>query len=181
MDKNEIKCVTNCYQPLKNNANVSRILHPFIGLFRYETTKKENICGVNNFIQNKFMECNANTPQNNNIVDTLRNPIQPLNYLLIYYNLGNIDEVIKYINKNIDILFLTKIRILDYTYMTYKIELQRDITKWISLMTSILNEYTLSEEILVKILKKIEKYDLNIKNYPFNLLLKIKKYLDNNI
>ena len=83
---------------------------------------------------------------------------------------------------NNDILTLTKSRLLDLTYLTYKDDIDRDTNKWIELIKVIFDNNTIKDEIIVKILKKItEKYDFNKKKYPFNLLLKIKKFLDYNI
>ena len=178
MDKD--KCITSCYKIDKINRG--NMIHPFFNI-TYLEKDYEGICGINNFKNNIFFrKCDGSGERDIDIKYSLTNPINPEQYLSAYYGLKNIDEIINYIKMNSDILLLTKSRLLDLTYLTYKDDIDRDTNKWIELIKVIFDNNTIKDEIIVKILKKItEKYDFNKKKYPFNLLLKIKKFLDYNI
>jgi len=165
---------------VKNDINT--ILHPFISVTENDKSNKDQgRCGSN---YNKLFtqQCTAETPTVNNIIDSIKNPIEIKNYLSVYFKLSNIEEIIKYIKDNIDLSTNMKSRILDFTFITYKDDIENEPILWTELIKTIFDNFSLSDDIIIKILKKIiKKYDLDNKNYPFNLLLKIKKFLDYNI
>jgi hypothetical protein len=182
------KCITNCYKIIDTNR---RYLHPFLGI-NIDKTKKENasICVKQKFTNtNNFIKyCEPINKYENNVINVIKNIIDPTEYLSLYYKLNNIDDIIEYLKKNKQISIYTKIRILDLTYIKYGENIENDILKWIDLLKIILDE-NLSDKTeltfgksIVDVLKKLkDNPELNTKNYPFNLLLKFKKYLDNNI
>ena len=139
-----------------------------------------NYCVQKNFNNSLIKKCTQEDPVNITIHSSLSNPIKKNNYLKNYYNLNSIDEIIKYINGN-NLLFSTKNRLLDFTFITYYDTIQQNIDKWIELIKTLFNEYKLTDLNATKVLKKITKKFNNYNDYPLNLLIKIKKYLDNNI
>jgi hypothetical protein len=174
------KCITNCYKFMDNNQ---RYLHPFLGIGIVENNTFDNICIKNTFKDstNYLTACDSNVEYENNILNVIKNIIDPTEYLLLYYKLKNIDDIIEYFKKNKQISIYTKIRILDLTYIKYAEDIENDILKWIDLLKLLLDE-KINDKLITNILKNLKNDpELNIKNYPLNLLLKIKKYLNNNI
>jgi len=173
--------MTNCYNITNKNRE---LLHPYIGLMAIpEFNQKNNsVCVKTNYVKNLLMHCTSATSIDNNVLNSIKHPIKPEDYLFVYFGLENIDQIIMYINNNIDMSTNMKSRILDFTFMKYKDNIENDTIKWTELIRTIFNNRNLSDDIIIKILKKIiKKYDLDTHNYPFNLLLKIKKFLDYNI
>jgi len=178
MEKNR-SCITNCYS-VKNQTNP--ILHPFVSVIALREDKKnQGVCGSN---YNKLFTqaCSASTPVVNNVTDSIKNPINIEDYLSVYFGLNTMEDIIKYINDNIDMSVNMKSRILDFAFISYKDDIENEPLQWITFIKTLFNDTSITDDMIIKILKKIiKKYDLDIKNYPFNLLLKIKKFLDYNI
>jgi len=182
MDKKE-KCITNCYEI--NKTENQKMIHPFIGIKMFEKPETRDVgkCGINKISNySYFGDCNKNTPYENNLQDSIKVPMEPENYLQLYFNIQNIGELIKYISINKEMLQSTKSRLLDFAYITYGNNIENDIINWTSLIKTVFDSNLIKDEVIIKILKKINsKYKFNKNNYPFNLLLKINKFLDYNI
>jgi cobalamin biosynthesis Co2+ chelatase CbiK len=169
-------CITNCYTEDKGNF---AIFHPFLGIISINDPTN-NYCVKKNFNDNLIKKCTQEDSVNITIHSSLLNPIKKNNYLKNYYNLNSIDDIIKYINGN-NLLFSTKNRLLDFTFITYYDTIEQNIDKWIELIKTLFDEYKLTDLNTTKVIKKIKNKFNNNNDYPINLLIKIKKYLDNNI
>jgi hypothetical protein len=178
--ENKKSCITNCYNILTDKAGHNFILHPFLSII---SKKNSGVCGIDDYALNSvFMVCDSKTPYSNEPINSFKNPINPEDYLSSYFGLKNMDDIINYMKKNDDLLVQSKSRILDLTYIKYKDAIETDIIKWIELIKVLFKNDEIEDKTIVKILKTInKKYDLNKKNYPFNLQLKIKKFLAYNI
>ena len=175
-DKEKDICITKCYT---ENQDEYILFHPFLGLLNI-SDPTNNYCIKKHYDTNYAKKCTQDDPIKITLHSALTNPIGPKDYLKNYYNLNNIDEIIKYIDGN-NLLFSTKSRILDFTFLTYYDTIEHNIDKWIQLIKCLMNEYELTDINTTKIIKKIKnKFNKN-SEYPINLLIKIKKYLDNNI
>ena len=169
-------CITNCYTESQGNF---LMFHPFLGLINIPDPTN-NYCITQNYHDNFVKKCTQNDPVNISLHSALSNPIKPKDYLKNYYNLNSLDDIIKYVNDN-NLLFSTKNRLLDFTFITYYDTIEQNIDKWLELIKTILNDYKLTDINASKLIKKIKDKFNNQSNYPINLLIKIKKYLDNNI
>ena len=169
-------CITNCYTENKGDF---ALFHPFLGITNIIDINN-NFCVKKNYDNNFLKKCTQDDPVNITLHSALTNPINPINYLKNYYNLNNLDDIINYINGN-NLLFSTKSRIFDFTFITYYHTIEHHIDKWIQLINSLFNDYNLTDLNTTKIIKKIKNKFNNNSEYPIKLLIKIKKYLDNNI
>lgn len=179
-NKNET-CITKCYTEKENDFI---IFHPFLGL-NVLNVIDTNYCVSKSYTNKKnifFSDCDKTTPIEINIHDNITNPIKPENYLKFYFKLNSINDVIKYINDS-NLLLSTKSRIFDFTFLEYNNNLLENIDKFIELFKLCLPEFSnIDDNIIIKLIKKIKSsFELNKIEYPFNLLFKIKKFLDNNI
>jgi hypothetical protein len=173
---NDNICVTNCYT--ENQGNFP-IFHPFLGILLI-SDPTDNYCIKKNYDNNFIKKCTSNDPVNISLQNALSNPIKPNDYLKNYYNLNSIDEIIKHISEN-NLLFSTKNRILDFTFVTYYNTIEQNIDKWIELIKILFIDYKLTDINALKVINKIKNKFNGKSEYPINLLIKIKKYLDNNI
>jgi len=180
--ENKKSCVTNCYNALPNKSGEKLILHPFLSIINLHKNHL-GVCGIDDYAFNTvILKCDSKTPYSNEPINSFKNPINPEDYLSSYFGLKNMDDIINYIKQNDDLLVRSKSRILDLTYIKYKDAMETDIIKWIELIKVLFKNESIEDKIIVKILKKInDKYNLDKKNYPFNLQLKINKFLAYNI
>lgn len=191
MNKNniELKCLSPCYN-FKNNPG-KELIHPFIGLSSFNLESNTKIClsDYNKIDNTTILNCkpkdstiDIQTSSNNtfDIVNTLMSPIKTIQFLSVYYNINDISDVVNYFKTHINLIEYSKIRILDLVIFTYNMTFEIEINNWIELLQIIYNNNKLTEQIIIKILKKIQnKYDLNNeKIYPLDFYLKIKKYLE---
>lgn len=179
MNNKNDTCITKCYTDKENDL---LFFHPFLGLSLLQNIDN-NYCVSNSYKnENLFKKCDTNTEININIHDNITNPIRADNYLKFYYKLNNIDDIIKYINDN-KLLLSTKSRMFDLTFLEYHENLDINIDKLIELVKICLPEISnIDDNIINKLIKKIKsRFELNNIEYPYNLLFKIKKFLDNNI
>lgn len=181
------KCISKCYREnLKEER--SYFIHPLLGL--YSVTNDVNSYCIGQYLMpnsnNMQMKCTKSVESSNDIVNALNIPIKPNNYIQLYYSFNCVNDVIKHFQNNTNILLLSKNRIVDFALIGFKDTFDNDIDKWTELIKiSFQNEYNenrMTDEIILKIFKKIfKKNEIDEKYYPFNLLLKFKKFLDYNI
>jgi hypothetical protein len=180
MNKNYNECITKCYSEKEGDFI---IFHPFLGI-NYIQYVNDNYCIGKEYSNESSLikKCNKDDKINNNIDNCMITPIKPHNYLKFYYKLNSIDEIINYIKLN-SLLFSSKSRIFDFTFISYSDTIENSIDKWLFLIKACFPEHNnLSDTIIIKIIKKIKiNYSKKINQYPLNILLKIKKYLDYNI
>jgi hypothetical protein len=103
------------------------------------------------------------------------------NYLKSFYDIENLDDVIKYFKINVQLLKKTKKRIVDFAYIMFKNNIKYEYDKWIEIIKLCYNNMNYSDEKIIKSMDfVISKYDFDIKSYPFNFVSKIKKNIINN-
>jgi hypothetical protein len=179
MNSENDKCITNCY----NEENELLLVHPFLGIKTVNNPNSDkNYCIRDNYNYHKLlMECNNKTDIDINIKNTIKTPIQPNNYLKSFYDIKNLDDVIKYFKINVQLLLKTKKRITDFAYIVFKNSIKYEYDKWIEIIKLCYNNMNYSDEKIIKSMDYImSKYDFNIKSYPFNFVSKIKKNIINN-
>jgi hypothetical protein len=168
------KCITSCYTELEGKQ--FNIFHPFLGLYNV-TDLTQQYCASSSYDGNLLKKCDDDK-FDISVYNALTNPIKIDNYLKYYYNIKSLDEFIIYI-KNNNLIFSTLSRIFDFAFITYYKSIEKSIDKWIDILIIIFPDKNITNIIASKIIKKI-KYKFNQSSkYPLNLLLKIKKYLDN--
>jgi hypothetical protein len=180
MDSENDKCITNCYNDEKDDLI---FVHPFLGLIVLDYQQNDsNYCFKNNYNNNKlFMWCDDQTSYNMDIKNIIKNPIHSNNYLKLFYDIENLDDLIKYLKINIQLLLKTKKRIVDFAYIVFKNNIKYEYDKWIEIIKLCYNNINHSDEKIIKSIDfVISKYDFDIKSYPFNFVSKIKKNIINN-
>jgi len=177
MDKKH--CISDCYD-INPDVNERLFLHPFLGPMVVGKDKKTVCCKYDFENEILLVKCDENTSIEKDPINSFKNPIKPENYLSSYFQLKTMDDIIEHLKKNDDLTFEYKSRLIDFTFMTYKDDIEKNIIKWIELI-KVLFDDGYGDKLIVKVLKKINSNKLDNNNYPFNLLLKIKKFLEYNI
>jgi hypothetical protein len=171
------KCITGCYTELQYKDKDFFVFHPFLGLYDVKDLTQQ-YCASSSYDNNLLKKCNDDDNYDISVYNALTNPIKINNYLKYYYNIKSIDEFIEYI-KNNNLIFSTLSRIFDFAFITYYSSIDKSIDKWIIILTIIFPDNNITDIIASKVIKKIKSKFNQSSKYPLNLLLKIKKYLDN--
>lgn len=172
---NENSCITKCY---KKSIHDQYFIHPFLSI--YDIIGNSSYC-IPKFYTNKDsfrMNCNNSTKTDINIENTLNVPLHPTSYLYLYYNFNNISDVIRYLRNNVNINIYTISRIIDFALITYKDTFDDDIDKWIEIIRIIYDKSIITDEVIIKGLKKIfKKEEPNELSYPYNFIDKFAKII----
>lgn len=174
------QCITKCYKNDINNPEFG-ISHPFMGVHSFQN---DNFARCANKYYNKNMtaKCDKNTVPQINIENALNVPIHPTNYLSLYYNIHNISDVIRYIRDNPELMIQSRIRLIDFALLSFSETFDDDVDKWLLIIHLLFPNDNVSDDIIIKIFKKIFKaQEIIAENYPFHFLPNVNKYLKRNL
>lgn len=178
-------CITKCIN--NNKSNKITLFNPFIGLLHYTNSgNMSGLCVGKNYNEkaNK-MVCDDNTKIDIHIKYALKNPIQPHDYLEVYYELTTIQSIKDYLNQRVDINYYTKMRIFDYIcykYFTDNDDFKKNIRHFLDIVKYMLELEmdNTHDELIIDTLKQIKEKHFSSYQLKKNLLdiikLKILNY-----
>lgn len=169
-------CITDCYRKSEF------IIEPFTGILiiKSDIGLKHDICIPKMVSDELLLKCSAESEFDINPLNAIKNPIYPVDYINVYYNLHSLSEIIQYFKQHTNLSFYTSERIIDLIIISNKYKINENIEQWTELIKLILKIVD-NDTMIIKVLKKVfDKYNNEIdlaNRYPLNILTKIKKYL----
>lgn len=170
-------CITKCN--ISDEKDIW-IYHPFLGPYQTLNTASHNDNGVcvsgqpNSYATRGKIACNKNTKIDIDLKHSMKNPIQPDDYLQFYYNMSTIDEIIEYLDQRPELNIYSKNRLFDYaSYAFIKndetknetifVELLDLVKKMLGIPKNDISNNTLILQIFKrKVVQKSKKYERNL-------------------